>query len=101
MSSVGSLSPPPPEYPTPPSSQDSNASYGQKRPADSDDTPPAKKRKTTEPKTRITQHLNLGSSPQSLATDQKVQLDTLLATLRKRRRIVVVAGAGISVSAGS
>lgn len=34
-------------------------------------------------------------------TDQKGQLDILLKVLRKRQKIVVIAGAGISVSAGS
>ena len=104
LSSIGSLSPPP-EYLTPPSSQITKPlaepELSQKRPADGDETPPTKKRKIVEPKPRTTQHLKLGASAQSLATDQKVQLDTLLRALRKRQRIVVVAGAGISVSAGS
>ena len=104
LSSIGSLSPPP-EYLTPPSSQSTKPlaepRLSQKRPADGDETLPTKKRKTIEPKPRTTQYLKLGLSAHSLATDQKVQLDTLLNALRKRQRIVVVAGAGISVSAGS
>ena len=104
LSSIGSLSPPP-EYLTPPSSQSTKPlaepRLSQKRPADGDETPPTKRRKTVEPKSRTTQNLKLGASAQSLATDQKVQLETLLKALRKRQRIVVVAGAGISVSAGS
>lgn len=105
LSSVGSLSPPP-EYSSPPSSSEdvipsTIREQSLKRQRESDDSPPAKKRKTVEPKPRLTQHLNLGSCPSSLATDQKVQLDTLLKVLRKRQKIVVIAGAGISVSAGS
>ena len=105
LSSVGSLSPPP-EYATPPSSAEDVISstireQSLKRLRDGDESPPAKKRKTAEPKPRITQHLNLGLSPSSLASDQRIQLDTLLKVLRKRQKIVVIAGAGISVSAGS
>ena len=104
LSSIGSLSPPP-EYLTPPSTQETISSDAQKlprkRPANDEDSPPAKKRKIVEAKPRTTQYLNLGASRQNLATDQKAQLDTLLKTLRKRQKIVVVAGAGISVSAGS
>ena len=72
-----------------------------KRPHESDDLSTTKRRKTAEPKPRVTQHLRLGSSPDSLAIGQKAQLDTLLKVLRKRQKIVVIAGAGISVSAGS
>ena len=104
LSSIGSLSPPP-DYPTPPSSQDIISSVSQrlsqKRPYDGEHTPPVKKRKTVEPKPRTTRHLDLRAHPSSLATDQKIQFDTLLKVLRKRQKIVVVAGAGISVSAGS
>lgn len=83
-------SPPPPErYPTPSSSQDSgNASH-----------PPARKRRRNPlPKERTTQYLNL--SDISLR-DQHDQLNLLLKTLRHQKDIVVIAGAGISTSAGS
>ena len=102
LSSIGSLSPPP-DYPTPPSSQEPLPTLGEKRqnPTENDESPPVKKQRTAEPKPRVTRHLNLGSSPHNLATEQKVQLETLLKVLRKRRKILVVAGAGISVSAGS
>ena len=107
LSSVGSLSPPPADYPSPISSQDcdSNSSASQqpsrKRSQEPDDVPPPKKRRKVEAKPRKTEHLNLRSSPGSLATDQTEQLKLLLKVLQKRQKIVVIAGAGISVSAGS
>lgn len=64
-----------------------------------DDSQPTKKRKMSQPKPRTTQHLNLES--EVLEADEKAQLDKLLKVLYKKRKIVVVAGAGISVSAGS
>lgn len=66
---------------------------------DSDDTPPAKRRKLCEPRVRTTEKLDLSSGQADEA--QKAQLDKLLKVLYKKRKIVVVAGAGISVSAGS
>jgi NAD-dependent histone deacetylase SIR2 len=63
------------------------------------DGKPAKRRKLRQPKPRTTHHLNLQSD--ELDAGQKEQLDRLLKVLYKRRKIVVVAGAGISVSAGS
>ncbi len=68
---------------------------------DVDGQPPAKKRKIAEPKPRTTEYLDLTSLAEEYASSQKNQLDILLKVLRKRRKIVVVAGAGISVSAGS
>lgn len=65
-----------------------------------DDMPPARKRRKVEPKVRTTQHLDLNSDNAQSEYDRRVALDLLLKTLRKRRKIVVVAGAGISVSAG-
>jgi NAD-dependent histone deacetylase SIR2 len=58
--------------------------------------PPTKRRKV-EPKPRTTKHLDLtpGSHRDHPA------LDLLVKTLQKKKKIVVVAGAGISVSAGS
>lgn len=49
---------------------------------------------------RITQHLDLTSDTAQSDLDRTHALDTLLKALRKRRKIVVIAGAGISVSAG-
>ena len=53
-----------------------------------------------EPKPRATQHLDLSSDTSQSEYDHRAGLDLLLKTLRKRKKIVVVAGAGISVSAG-
>jgi NAD+-dependent protein deacetylase SIR2 len=65
-----------------------------------DDMLPARKRRKVEPKPRTTQHLDLSSDTSQSEYDRRVALDLLLKTLRKRKKIVVVAGAGISVSAG-
>lgn len=108
LSSVRSLSPPPVDYPSPASSQESGTAFSTAQPLSTkhsaeDDSlqPPPKKRKMTEIKPRTTEHLNLQSPPDGLAADQKTQLALLLKILRKKRKIVVIAGAGISVSAGS
>ena len=113
LSSARSSVSPPPEflpsfsYPSPQSSQDysvcvsSSEQGSKKRSRDSDDLPPAKKRKNVEAKPRTTVHLDLRSPPLHPEKDQTSQLDLLLKTLRKRRKIVVIAGAGISTSAGS
>ena len=62
--------------------------------------PPARKRRKIEPSTRTTQHLDLTSDNTQSQYDRSEALDLMLHALRKRRKIVVVAGAGISVSAG-
>ncbi|KAL8696145.1 MAG: hypothetical protein Q9201_007805 [Fulgogasparrea decipioides] len=103
LSSVGSLSPPPPiDYPSPPSSQNctSDDSTGRKRSRESDEQEPGKKKRKSEPKPRTTQYLDLQSQPATLSSDQISELDTLSKVLRQRKKIVVIAGAGISVSAG-
>jgi len=64
-----------------------------------DGLPPAKRRKVAEAKDRTTQYLDL--RPEEEQEDAQVQLDKLLKVLHKKRKIVVIAGAGISVSAGS
>lgn len=74
---------------TPPPSQDAG-----------DDMPPARKRRKIEPKVRITQHLDLSSDTAQSEYDYRQAEETLIHALRKRRKIVVIAGAGISVSAG-
>lgn len=96
LSSVPSSPIAPPDfYPTPTPSQDPEA------PANAaEDMPPARKRRKVEPKPRITQHLDLTSDASQSCYDQQNSLELLLKTLRKRRKIVVVAGAGISVAAG-
>ncbi len=86
---------PPDFYPTPTPSQDPEISANA-----GEDMLPARKRRKVEPKPRITQHLDLTFDASQSRYDQQDALELLLKTLRKRRKIVVVAGAGISVSAG-
>lgn len=60
--------------------------------------PPAKRRRVAAPrKPRSTEHLDLDNRDDA----GEAQLDRLLTVLRTKKKIVVVAGAGISVSAGS
>ena len=87
--------PPPDFYPTPTPSQDPEIFAKVE-----EDMSPARKRRKVEPKPRITQHLDLTSDASQSRYDQQSSLELLLKTLRKRRKIVVIAGAGISVSAG-
>ncbi|KAL8701034.1 MAG: hypothetical protein Q9224_000686 [Gallowayella concinna] len=107
LSSIGSLSPPPPfDYPSPQSSQETTSGHPttqsscKKRSHQSDEQDPTKKRRKAEPKPRTTQYLDIRSRPTASPTDQTCQLDTLYKVLSKRKKIVVIAGAGISVSAG-
>ena len=98
LSSVPSSPIAPPDfYPTPTPSQGPDADVSANV---DEDMPPARKRRKVEPKPRITQHLDLTSDATQSRYDQQSSLDLLLKTLRKRRKIVVVVGAGISVSAG-
>lgn len=108
LSSVGSMSPPPPgDYPSPASSQDyciarASQLLSTKHPREGDEQlSRPKKRRITQIKPRTTQKLDLHSLTEGAGRDQKSQLDLLHKVLRKRRKIVVIAGAGISVSAGS
>lgn len=78
-------SPAPEDMPSPPSSNDDGA-------------PPRKKRKLTDPKERTTERLDLSNS--EVDEEQQPQLQRLLNVLHKKRKIVVIAGAGMSVSAG-
>lgn len=95
-----------PNYPTPPASQDTSQS-GSPSPDDSsvmnssdkDEQPPRKKRRVSERAPRTTEHLDLRR--ETIDPEQQPQLDRLLNVLHKRQKIVVIAGAGISVSAGS
>ncbi|EAW07783.1 putative SIR2 family histone deacetylase (Hst4) [Aspergillus clavatus NRRL 1] len=88
--------PPPSFIPSPPPSQDadeSSAARGQ------DGLPPTrKKRRVAAPKERRTHHLDL--SGEISCGEQQSQIDILTKTLRRHRKIVVIAGAGISTSAG-
>ncbi|RDW76413.1 putative SIR2 family histone deacetylase (Hst4) [Aspergillus mulundensis] len=67
-----------------------------------DEMPPAKKkRRVAGPKERRTQHLDLTPRPgYSDYGDQEAQIDLLVNTIRGHKKIVVIAGAGISTSAG-
>ena len=53
------------------------------------------------PTPRSTQHLDLSTAGEQSYAQQQAQIDLLVKTLRTRRKIVVIAGAGISTSAGS
>ena len=65
-----------------------------------DGPPPAKKRKTMAPKERTTEHVDLMKPFDEFTAEDKRQMDRLVEALRKKKKIVVIAGAGISVSAG-
>ncbi|OBU01366.1 hypothetical protein VE01_00238 [Pseudogymnoascus verrucosus] len=106
--SMRSRSPTPPyEYPSPRSSQPSgsrSSSTARDMQDEAEGPPPAKKRKLAQPKERTTEYLDLhtldeSTDPEKLANDD-LQLQRLLKVLRTKRKIVVIAGAGISVSAG-
>lgn len=113
LSSPASETPsPPPElrpevaYPSPPRSTESSQSgspvpdgMDSRNTSDQDGPPPAKRRRISERKPRTTEYLDLRSG--HVKPGQESQLDRLLHTIHKRQKIVVVAGAGISVSAGS
>lgn len=64
---------------------------------DKEGPPPRKRRRVS--KERTTEFLDLRTG--EVAPDQQEELDRLLHVLHKRQKIVVIAGAGISVSAGS
>ena len=112
LSSVASRSPSPPaDYPSPSSiNLSDNGVSSETRGAnenvtDLDGPPPAKKRKIAEPKRRTTEYLDLRTlhdSPDDVRNKkQEEELKRLTKALRRKRKIVIVAGAGISVSAGS
>ncbi|KAI5285878.1 hypothetical protein KEM55_000477, partial [Ascosphaera atra] len=62
--------------------------------------PPTKRRRVAS-KPKAFRTLDLNGSAEELGPGQKEALELLLKTLRKKKKIVVIAGAGISVSAGS
>ncbi|PGH02541.1 hypothetical protein GX51_04567 [Blastomyces parvus] len=99
-----SPSPPPSFLPSPPPSQDNFGLNSSDSPSASQDTaPPQKKRRKVEPKPRSTKHLDLtlaSLAPTDCFANQADELGLLLKALHKKRKIVVIAGAGISVSAG-
>ena len=92
LSAARSISPPPywqAGVITPPPSQNAD-----------EDMPRARKRRKIEPRIRTTRHLDLTSDYAQSEHDRSESLELMLNALRKRRKIVIVAGAGISVSAG-
>lgn len=66
--------------------------------SDKDGPPPAKRRRVG-PKERTTRSLDLRHG--KVKSDEQSQFDDMLHTLHKCKKVVVVAGAGISVAAGS
>ena len=82
--------------PLPPSAADNGAREIQVR----TDGPPRKRRRTAAPpRPRTTEYIDLEACDMDAHEDQN--MSRLLTALRKKKRIVVIAGAGISVSAGS
>jgi NAD-dependent histone deacetylase SIR2 len=105
LSSIGSVSPPPWGYPSPESSQDQNNRKFQgpsanKRIHDDSDSSSCAKKIKLEKKPRVTSHLDLNEETDRIQAEQKKELDVLLKLLSTKRKIIVIAGAGISVSAG-
>ncbi|KAF2859844.1 DHS-like NAD/FAD-binding domain-containing protein [Piedraia hortae CBS 480.64] len=115
LSPPSTRSPKKPNYPTPPSSQStsnncsptpdgspSNAQRPEKRREMSSppaDAPPKKRRTVSRDRPpRTTEYLDLRRK--EIEPCQQEQLDRLMEVLNKRQKIVVIAGAGISVSAG-
>ena len=67
-------------------------------PSNVDDSSPAKRRRTALPQEKTTKQLDLSGS--SVKDNELRQLQRLQDVLQKKRKIVVIVGAGISVSAG-
>ncbi|KAI1102357.1 DHS-like NAD/FAD-binding domain-containing protein [Jackrogersella minutella] len=63
------------------------------------DGPPPAKRRRVERKPRTTEYLDLKAASQQNEKDEQL-LEQLTRALRKKKKIIVIAGAGISVSAG-
>lgn len=72
---------------------------------DREGPPPAKRRKIAVKEPRTTEYLDLPalneSSDEAHHKIQDAKLKKLMEALRSKKKIVVIAGAGISVSAGS
>ncbi|KAF2797603.1 DHS-like NAD/FAD-binding domain-containing protein [Melanomma pulvis-pyrius CBS 109.77] len=91
--SSAKASPVPETMATPPSSNDGDGRPRKKRKLVADPKQPT----AADPKARPTERLDL---THDIDQDQMPQLERLLKVLHKKRKIVVIAGAGISVSAG-
>ncbi|PTU22546.1 hypothetical protein P175DRAFT_0473688 [Aspergillus ochraceoroseus IBT 24754] len=100
LSSVPSSPLAPPGFSLPSPSQDLDESSAGR--SQDDDLPPARKKRrvAAPPKERRTQHLDLSSNAGLSYDEQQSQIDLLVKTIRRHRKIVVIAGAGISTSAG-
>lgn len=102
LDSSSELSSPPssPEWPHDlnfPSSQNTTSEESR---ADGD-MEPARKRRKIASQPRKTHYLDISARSLQGEEEQDAALALMLKVLRKRRKIVVIAGAGISVSAGS
>lgn len=93
-----SPSPPPIFYSTPP--PPSQASTASSPPSSDMGEPPTKKQRTSQRLPRATEYVNLHFQAKC-DTHESPQIEKLVNTIRNKKKIVVVAGAGISVSAGS
>ncbi|PBP25410.1 sir2 family histone deacetylase [Diplocarpon rosae] len=109
LTSVASRSPTPVmDYPSPPCSDASEKGVTSKTRKSPDDgvgrDPPAKRQRIFKKKELKTEYLDMrklyDSDDGALHADQDAKVRQLLDVLRTKRRIVVIAGAGISVSAG-
>jgi NAD-dependent histone deacetylase SIR2 len=88
-------------YPSPSSTSASGTQSPIKLGDPVDDSPrPAKKRRITPPRERTTTYLDLMKPNEEFSHEDTFHMERLLGALRKKKKIVVVAGAGISVSAG-
>ncbi|EFX01664.1 sir2 family histone deacetylase [Grosmannia clavigera kw1407] len=104
-SPVRSSPDPPTRYPSPSMTSQSGCTTPRKThhydaPRDphrrGDSPPPAKRRRVQTPRPRMTRHVDLANpTPES-----EEELSHLIQALQKKKKIVVIAGAGISVSAG-
>ncbi|QSZ30367.1 hypothetical protein DSL72_004890 [Monilinia vaccinii-corymbosi] len=110
LSSLGTISQPSSpspagDYPSPPWSSvpDTRVPSEAGDVPDCDGPPPPKRRKVMQSKPRTTEYLDLrsfGEGSEEEIAHQDAQMKRLIRVLRGKRKIVVVAGAGISVSAG-
>ncbi|RDA84678.1 hypothetical protein CP532_3499 [Ophiocordyceps camponoti-leonardi (nom. inval.)] len=86
-------------YPSPSSSTPSGTQSPVK-PVRDGSPRPAKRRRVLTPRDRTTAHLDLLKPDDVFGHEDNFHLQRLLSALRTKKKIVVIAGAGISVSAG-
>ncbi|PSN72873.1 DHS-like NAD/FAD-binding domain-containing protein [Corynespora cassiicola Philippines] len=90
-------------YPSPSASQQSSAKTSPAPdnmatpPSSNDDDPRPRKKRKAEPKERTTERLDL---TRDLSDEDKVIMERLINAVHKKRKIVIIAGAGISTSSG-